>query len=322
MTTTAKQTYDVITTGRVGVDLYPQQIDVPLAEVETFAKYLGGTATNVAVQAARLGSRTAVVTKVGDDGFGPFVRQALQRFGVDPRWVGTDPELRTPIVFCEVHPPDDFPLLFYRQPKAPDMNLVPTDFDHDAVRNASLFWVTGTGFSDEPSRSTLLELLRERGRSRTVLDLDYRPMFWSSATEASRWMREALPHVTIAVGNETETEVATGQRDARSAAAALLGLGVELAIVKRGAEGVLAATGSSVIEVPPVRLEVLNGLGAGDAFGGALAHALVQGWTLQSALELANAAGALAASRLACADDFGTLEEIESVLHTPAQPAA
>lgn len=322
---TAKQPYDVITTGRVGVDLYPQQIGVPLAQVETFAKSLGGTATNVAVQAARLGSRTAVVTKVGDDGFGPYVREALQRFGVDARWVGTDPELRTPIVFCEVHPPDDFPLLFYRQPKAPDMNLVPTDFDQEAVRQASLFWVTGTGLSEEPSRSTLLELLRERARNRTdahtVLDLDYRPMFWSSAAEASRWVREALPYVTIAVGNETEAEVAVGAGEAHAAAAGLLQFGVELAIVKRGGEGVLAATRSSVIEVPPVRLEVLNGLGAGDAFGGTLAHALVHGWTVEAALELANAAGALAASRLACADDFGTLEEIESVLHTSPEPA-
>jgi 5-dehydro-2-deoxygluconokinase len=321
--------YDVITTGRVGVDLYPQQIGVPLAEVETFAKYLGGTATNVAVQAARLGSRAAVVTKVGDDGFGPFVRAALGRFGVDARWVGTDPELRTPIVFCEVHPPDHFPLLFYRQPKAPDMNLVPEDFDHDAVRQASLFWITATGLSDEPCRSTLLELLRERAQSgsgqpkpMTVLDLDYRPMFWSSPEEAARRIREALPYVTIAVGNETEVEVAIGDRVAETAAARLLELGVELAIVKRGAQGVLAATRSSVINVPPVRLKVLNGLGAGDAFGGALAHALVHDWSLEAAVELANAAGALAASRLACADDFGTQEEIESVMNTsPPLPA-
>jgi 5-dehydro-2-deoxygluconokinase len=310
----------VITTGRVGVDLYPQQIGVPLAEVQTFAKFLGGTATNVAVQAARLGSRSAVVTKVGDDGFGPFVRDALQRFGVDPRWVGTDPELRTPIVFCEVHPPDHFPLLFYREPKAPDLNLFPADFDRDAVNDVPLFWVTGTGLSAEPSRSTLLELLGERApgaasdRRFTVIDLDYRPMFWSSAAVASRWMRQALGHVTVAVGNEIEAEVAVGERDPRRAADALLELGVELAVVKRGGEGVLAATRGQTIELPPVRLEVLNGLGAGDAFGGALAHALINGWELERALELANAAGALAASRLACADDFGTLEEIEAVL--------
>jgi 5-dehydro-2-deoxygluconokinase len=325
----AMQPYDVITTGRVSVDLYPHQIRVPLAEVETFGKYLGGTATNVAVQAARLGSRAAVVTKVGDDGFGPFVREALRRFGVDARWVGTDPDLHTPIVFCEVHPPDDFPLLFYRAPKAPDMNLWPDDFDHDAVRNATLFWITGSGLSDEPSRGTLLELLEERagagadGRpAMTVLDLDYRPMFWASAEEAGRWMREALPHVTIAVGNESEVEVAIGERDARKAAATLLELGLELAVVKRGPEGVLAATPTAVIAVPPVRLAVVNGLGAGDAFGGTLAHALVHGWELDTALELANAAGALAASRLACADDFGTLEEIESVVSRSPRHAA
>lgn len=154
--------FDIITTGRVGVDLYPQQSGVPLAHVQTFAKYLGGSATNVAVQAVRLGSRAAVVTKVGNDGFGPFVREALERFGVDPRWVGIDPDLRTPMVFCELYPPDHFPLLFYREPKAPDMNLQPSNFDREAVCSASLFWVTGTGLSDEPSRSTLMDLLEAR----------------------------------------------------------------------------------------------------------------------------------------------------------------
>src|SRR5258708_9483917 len=143
--------FDVITTGRVGVDLYPQQSGVSLAEVETFAKYLGGSATNVSVQAARLGSRSAVVTKVGDDPFGPFVRTALERFGVDPRWVGTQPALRTPIVFCEIHPPDDFPLLFYREPKAPDMNLTREDFDVQAVRQATLFSTPATRLSHEPA---------------------------------------------------------------------------------------------------------------------------------------------------------------------------
>jgi 5-dehydro-2-deoxygluconokinase len=332
--------FEVITTGRVGVDLYPQQTGVPLADVETFAKYLGGTATNVAVQAARLGSHAAVVTKVGSDGFGPFVRGALERFGVDPRWVGTDPVLQTPIVFCELHPPDRFPLLFYREPKAPDMNLVPADFDHDAVCQATLFWITATGLSDEPSRGTLLELLQERERSAvapqsdssiglgvplTVIDLDYRPMFWRSPQEASAAVREALSHVTVAVGNESEVEVAVGERDAHRAAAALLDLGVKLAIVKRGPDGVLAATRSQVIEIAPIRLDVVNGLGAGDAFGGTLAHGLARDWQLEHTLALANAAGALAASRLACADDFGTLEEIEAVLESapaPVQPGS
>src|SRR6266516_6042243 len=143
----AIEPFEVVTMGRVGVDLYPEQIGVPLAEVRTFAKSLGGSATNVAVAAARLGHRSAVITKVGDDPFGPYVRQALANFGVDPRWVGTDPDpaLRTPVVFCEIFPPDHFPLLFYRQPKAPDMNLAPDDLDLGAIAAARLFWTTGTG---------------------------------------------------------------------------------------------------------------------------------------------------------------------------------
>jgi 5-dehydro-2-deoxygluconokinase len=307
--------FDVITTGRVGVDLYPQQSGVSLADVESFAKYLGGSATNVAVQAARLGSSSAVVTKVGDDPFGGYVRAALKRFGVDPRWVGTDPELRTPIVFCEIHPPDHFPLLFYREPKAPDLNLTPEDFDREAVREAKVFWTTGTGLSEEPSRTAVLQMLEKRGRSGiTIHDLDHRPMFWKDETDATRWAREALGHVTVAVGNQDEVAVAVGTRDPEDAAGALLDLGVELAIVKRGPEGVLARTREERLEIPPIRLDVVNGLGAGDAFGGTLAHGLAHGWTLERTIRSANAAGAIAASRLACADDFPALPEIDDVL--------
>ena len=124
---------EVITMGRVSVDLYPEQIGVTLAEVETFAKSLGGSATNVAVAAARLGHPSALITKAGDDGFGQYIRSALGGFGVDTTWVSTDPELRTPLAFCEIHPPDDFPILFYREPKAPDMNLTVEDLDFDAI---------------------------------------------------------------------------------------------------------------------------------------------------------------------------------------------
>src|SRR5918995_5192946 len=145
--------------GRVSVDLYPEQIGVPLAEVKTFSKSLGGSATNVAVAASRLGHRSAVITRVGDDGFGPYVRKALEEFGVDSRWVGTDPKLRTPIVFCEIHPPDDFPLLFYREPKAPDSNIRAEDLDLEEISSTPLFWITGTGLSEEPSRTATLQAL-------------------------------------------------------------------------------------------------------------------------------------------------------------------
>jgi 5-dehydro-2-deoxygluconokinase len=305
---------EVITMGRVGVDLYPEQIGASLADVRTFAKSLGGSPTNVAVACARLGRRAAVITKVGQDGFGEYVRRALVGFGVDARWVSTDPTLRTPIVFCEVHPPDRFPLLFYREPKAPDMNLTKNDLDLAAIAGVPLFWTTGTGLSDEPSRTATLAALDARKRDITVHDLDHRPMFWRSGEDARRWALEALRRVTVVVGNVDEVEMATGLRDPRKAAAALLEIGPRLAIVKRGADGAYARTAREEVSVPAVEIPVLNGLGAGDAFGGALCHGLLAGWPLARTLALANAAGAIVASRLACADAMPTLDEIETLL--------
>jgi 5-dehydro-2-deoxygluconokinase len=314
--------FDLISVGRVGVDLYPEQSGVSLAEVQTFRKSLGGSPVNVAVAAARLGAKAAAITKVGDDPFGPYVRSALEGFGVDTRWVGTDPDLRTPVVFCEIHPPDSFPLLFYREPKAPDMNISLDELDLDAIRAARLFWTTGTGLSDEPSRSATLGALEARGRDAgiTIHDLDHRPKFWAEAKgapsrerEAGELARAALAYATVAVGNQDEVEVAVGTRDPWDASEALLGLGVELAIVKRGPEGVLARTRDETIEVEPIRLEVVNGLGAGDAFGGALAHGLLAGDDMELVIRRANAAGALVASRLACADDMPFLPELEQM---------
>ena len=306
---------EVITMGRVGVDLYPEQIGVTLAEVRTFAKSLGGSPTNVAVAAARLGRRAAVITKVGDDGFGVYVRRALAEFGVDTRWVGTDTTLPTPLVFCEIFPPDRFPVYFYREPKAPDMNIAREELDLSAIAAAPVFWTTGTGLSDEPSRTaTLAALDTRKRRDFTIHDLDHRHHLWHKGNDARRWAREAAKRATVVLGNIEELEMATGTRDPVAGAAALLDLGAKIAIVKRGGEGVYARTASEEVTVPPVEIPVLNGLGAGDAFGGALCHGLLAGWPLRRTLEAANAAGAIVASRLACADAMPTLAEIENVL--------
>jgi 5-dehydro-2-deoxygluconokinase len=306
---------EVITMGRVGVDLYPEQIGVPLAEVTTFRKGLGGSATNVAVAAARLGRRAAVITKVGADPFGPFVRRALEGFGVDARWVSTDPDELTPIVFCEIFPPDRFPILFYRRPKAPDMNVSVDELDFEAIERAPLFWTTGTGLSDEPSRTATLAATQARSPgSITVHDLDYRPILWAAPHDARAQAARILEKCTVALGNVDEVEMATGIRDPFDGAAALLDLGAHVAIVKRGAEGVLGRTHDQLVEVPAVRVEIVCGLGAGDAFGGALSHALLSGWDLERSLRFANAAGAIVASRLLCADAMPTLEEIERLL--------
>ena len=306
---------EVITMGRVGVDMYPEQIGVTLADVRTFAKSLGGSATNVAVAAARLGRRAAVITKVGDDGFGVYVRRALAEFGVDTRWVGTDPALPTPLVFCEIFPPDRFPVYFYRQPKAPDMNIARDELDLPAIAAAPVFWTTGTGLSDEPSRTaTLAALDARKRRDITIHDLDHRHHLWHRGDDAGRWAREAAKRATVVVGNTDEVEMATATRDPRAGAAALLALGAKIAVVKRGGEGAYARTALEEVSVPPVEIPVLNGLGAGDAFGGALCHGLLAGWPLRRTLQAANAAGAIVASRLACADAMPTLAEIDALL--------
>ena len=308
-------TPEVLTVGRVSVDLYPEQSHASLADVRTFRKMLGGSPTNVAVAAARLGRRAAVATKVGDDPFGAYVRAALSDFGVDASFVGTHPTLRTPLAFCELYPPDRFPLLFYREPKAPDLELEPADLG-DAPSDAELLWTTGTALTQDPSRSTTIAALRARGRRPLVVhDLDYRAVFWSSPEDAAAWNREALAHATVVVGNDEEVAVALGNQLAPAdAARALLQLGPTLAVVKRGAHGVLAATREELVEVPPVEVEVVNGLGAGDAFGGALCHGFLARWPLERTLRFANAAGALVATRLGCADDMPTADEVEELL--------
>jgi 5-dehydro-2-deoxygluconokinase len=258
---------DVVTIGRCGVDVYPLQVGVDLAHVKTFQKSLGGSPTNVAVAAARYGHSAGVITATGDDPFGHFIRAELARLGADPSLTRTMAGLNTPVTFCEIFPPDNFPLYFYREPKAPDLCLSADDIDMHAVRDARIFWLTATGLSQEPSRSGHMAALRERDRRKfTILDLDYRPMFWSSRAEARQHIQEVLPFVDVAIGNQDECLTAVGESDPMRAGRALLERGVDLAIVKQGPRGVLGMTADDVVEVPVHAIEVLNGLGAGDSF--------------------------------------------------------
>ena len=323
------ETFEVVTIGRVSVDLYPEQIGATLSEVRSFSKSLGGSTTNVAVAAARLGHSVAAITKVGDDAFGEFIREALEGFGVDSRFVGTDSVLRTPLAFCEIHPPNHFPLLFYREPRAPDLNLGFTDLPFGQIVAARLFWTSGTGLSVEPSRSATLAALTARAEARsvdaeaiTVHDLDHRPSMWTSREEARAMALEAIRRVTVVVGNEEEVNVAV-DGDAFEAIDHLIELGVQLAICKRGERGLVAKTADgTVYEVPAIPVPVMNGLGAGDAFGGALCHGLLSGWDVEQVLNFANAAGAIVASRMLCSDAMPTANEIRELISSSgAAPA-
>jgi 5-dehydro-2-deoxygluconokinase len=316
--------HDLVTIGRTGVDIYPLDHGVGLEDVRTFRKFLGGSATNVAVAAARHGRRAALVTRVGDDPFGRYVRAEAARLGVDPAHITplTDPAgPPTPVTFCEVFPPDDFPLYFYRYGTAPDLMIDPAELPLDDIRDTAVFWATVTGLSAEPSRSAHFAAWRARGRrSTTVLDLDYRPMFWARPEEAREQVGLALDHVTVAVGNRQECEVAVGESDPQRAADALLERGLQLAVVKQGPKGVLAVTRDERVEVAPFPVDVVNGLGAGDAFGGALVHGLLSGWELRRVIEFANVAGAIVASRLECSTAMPTTGEVETALATGTAP--
>jgi 5-dehydro-2-deoxygluconokinase len=306
--------FDVITMGRVGVDFYPTTSG-SLVDVQYFEKFLGGSPTNVAVAAARLGERSAIITRTGPDPFGEFVRAELSRYGVDNRFVQDVPGFQTPVTFCEMFPPDDFPIYFYRSPKAPDLEIYPGDLDLGDIASSTLFWATVSGLSREPSRSATLAALASRNRRRpTILDLDYRPSFWESIEHARHATIEALSHATIAVGNIAEVEMAVGSSDPDVAANRLLEMGLEIAVIKRGPNGVLAKTTTERVEVAPASIEVVNGLGAGDAFGGALCHGVLSGWPLEDVLRYANAAGAIVAGRLGCSDSMPTDLEIEMLL--------
>lgn len=309
---------DVLAIGRCGVDIYPLQTGVGLEHVETFGKFLGGSAANVAVAAARLGCRSALISGVGNDPFGRYVRTALTDLGVDNRYVGIDADHPTPVTFCEIFPPDDFPLYFYRD-DAPDLQIRTEDLDLGAIRGADLVWATVTALSKEPSRATTLAALAARDRrEHTVLDLDWRPMFWTSADDAYPWIRAALARSTVAIGNLDECAVATGERDPRAAAEELREAGCRVAVVKMGPAGVLGLDDDGFVEVPPYRVEVVNGLGAGDAFGGAFCHGLLAGWPLERILRFANVAGALVAAQIACSDAMPTTAEVEA--HLASRP--
>jgi 5-dehydro-2-deoxygluconokinase len=315
-------THELLTIGRISVDIYPNDIGVDLEDVQSFGKYLGGSPSNVAVAAARHGRRTGVITRTGDDAFGTYLHRELHKFGVDDSFVTPVKEWPTAVTFCAIKPAtDEFPLYFYgRFPTAPDLQIEAEELDLDAIRDARIFWSTVTGLCQEPSREAHLKahLARDRDKLKigqfTVLDLDYRPMFWASEEEARDQIAKILPHVTVAIGNDKECAVAVGEGTPDEQADRLLAAGVEIAVVKLGPEGVMAKTRTERVVSAPVKVETVNGLGAGDSFGGAFCHGLLSGWPLAEVLDFANAAGAIVASRLSCADAMPTPEEVTSLL--------
>ena len=307
--------FDVLTIGRVGIDLYPLQSNVSLGKVEAFKKGIGGSPTNVAIAAARHGLRAAVITRTGIDPFGQFIKDELIRLGVSDEYVFGVKGLNTPVVFAEIFPPDNFPLYYYREPIAPDLMIEPQELDLEAIKRAKIYWSTLTGLSEEPSRSAHHAAWNARAAGAlTVLDLDYRPTLWESPDAASAQISKALEKVSIVIGNLEECKLATSESDPDRVANAFLDKGAEIAVVKMGPKGVLAKSHNETVIKLPHPIKVLNGLGAGDSFGGAFCYGLLEGWDLDRVITFANMAGAINASRSDCSTAMPTTQEVESAL--------
>ena len=308
---------EVITVGRVSVDLYAQEIGAAFTDPQTFRKSVGGSPTNVAVAAARHGHHAAIVTKVGDDALGDYVVGRLAEWGVDTRYIGRDGSALTPVVLAALAPPEDPPIVFYRGSAAPDTTLVTADVPASDVRDCRVFWMSVGALAQGSTSDASFEWLTMRGRPDgrdTVLDLDYRPSMWPSMGAAREAARRAIDASTVVVGNLAECDMAVGVSDADAAADALLDAGVRIAIVKLGGGGVLVADPRDRVRVEPLNIDVLCGLGAGDAFGGALVHGLLSGWDLARIGEFANGAGAYVATQLTCADAMPTTDMVEHVV--------
>jgi len=297
--------------GRLSADIYPAQIRTPLREQRNYVRYVGGFAGNVSTGLSRLQVRTAIVSKVGNDGHGEFIRDFLTGEGVNAGWLRIDHSLNTPVVFCEIWPPDRFPLLFYRTPTCPDWELTTEDFDLDAIADAPILLVSGTGLARDKSRAAHMAAL-DQHRHTAIFDLDYRPSFWSGADHYRRAVEAALPRADIVVGNEDEVRAATGNDDPRQGIAALRARGPRILILKRGGEGAALFERERVVEVPPVRMEVVNGLGAGDAFLASVTQGLLRGIDLEAAVRRASWAGAYVASRIACSEAMPYLTDVDA----------
>jgi 5-dehydro-2-deoxygluconokinase len=285
--------------GRVSVDLYPMQLETPLEDVDGFHKFVGGFAGNVSTGLARLGVRAAIVSAVGDDGHGRFVRRWLEGEGVDCRWLGVHPELRTALAFCEAWPPDRFPITFYRTPTCPDWELRVGGLQLDRLAAAPLAYVSGTGLAREPSRLATLALLEARagGPGTTVLDLDWRADLWDDPADYAACIRVAARLADVVLGADEEIAAAVGAPDADR----LLAHGAHTVAHKHGPRGVTVHhAGGPPERIPAHPVAVVNGLGAGDAFAAAFGWRLLRGDPPAEAARAGNRAGAHVAARLGC----------------------
>ena len=328
------KTYDLIAMGRSSIDLYANDVGAPFVEITSFAAYIGGCPTNISVGTKRLGLNSALLTAVGSDPVGDFILHALEREGVETRYIPRKPGRRTSAVVLGIEPPDRFPLVYYRDNCA-DIALTVDDVLATPIGDCRCLLISGTGLSQEPSRSATLfaaEQARAAG-AEVVLDIDFRPDQWHDARAFGVTIRAALRLVDVVIGTEDEinaamltdpAQVSVSQSqvsDARvsgdidAAIAGLLALGPRALLQKRGEHGARvhlgpAAGGPRQIDAPGFRVEIYNILGAGDAFAAGFIFGHLSGWDWYKSARMGTACGAIVVTRHGCANFMPTYDEV------------
>jgi len=326
------KTLDVITMGRASIDLYSNDIGAPFETITSFAAYVGGSPTNIAVGTQRLGLKTALLTAVGEDKVADFILHFLQQEGIDTRYIPTKPATRTSAVILGIEPPDTFPLVYYREGAA-DIQLTIDDVLATPIADAKILEISGTGLSREPSRSATFFAAEQAQKAGTkvVLDLDFRADQWFDPRAFGVYVRALLPLVDIALGTEEEINAAMLQdpadieiREQQISAPVIRGdleqnitamlegaKGLEALVVKRGSQGVTVHTGAnSAVSVPGFPVEVYNVLGAGDAFAAGFIYGQLKGWDYYQSARMGNACGAIVVTRHGCANFMGYEDEV------------
>lgn len=313
----ADRSYDLLAMGRSSLDLYAEEIGAQMTEVHHFSAYVGGCPTNVCVGARRLGLRTVVLTAVGDDQVGDFVLRFLEREGIETRFVSRKSGHRTSAVVLTIQPPDHFPMTFYRDNCA-DRALTVQDVDDAPIADSRVVFVTGTGLSHQPSRDATVRAAdhARRAGALVALDLDYRPDQWESPAAFASTIRALLSRAHVAIGTEEETVAAAAAADLETAIATLRAAGPETLVIKRGPRGATVIDADRRIDVPAFVVDVLNVLGAGDAFASGFLYGCLQGAPPERAARIGNASGALIVTRHGCANFMPTLAEIETFVGT------
>lgn len=306
-------TYDVLTMGRSCIDLYAHQIGVPITEVTSFDAYVGGCPTNISVGTRRLGLRSALLTAVGDDQVGDFVLSFLNREGVETRYIPRKPGKRTSAVIMAIQPPDRFPLTFYREGCA-DRELTTEDVDAAPVDRSAIVLLTGTGLSHEPGRRATFHAAERAAAlgAQVFVDVDYRPDQWPSRPAFASSMQQLLRHATLVIGTEEEIAAAADVDDVERAIAVVKGSTSAPLVIKRGARGATLVHATARTDIAPFPIEVLNVLGAGDAFASGLIAGIRRGWPLERAIRMGNATGAIVVTRHGCANFMPTDAEVEA----------